>query len=224
MAGAAEFMQTEVPKMPSELKLANGKTLKRVEVVRWEKEAVVVKYIGGASTIQFRHIDNSQMASVLAAKDFAATEKAKPAAAKKVDTDTVYTGQVYTATAGAGAYKFSNVLVEAFPSDLHEQFIDMLKSNLPMNFNRMYPQEKDPAIMAAVQKTSDELREKRIASARTDAEGRFTIAAPGHIFLVSTATRVISFARAHGESSSWIIVPEGKEVLMSNANEFRIAD
>lgn len=41
------------PKMPDEVTLTSGRVLKKVQVVRWEKDRVVLKYAGGADPIAF---------------------------------------------------------------------------------------------------------------------------------------------------------------------------
>jgi hypothetical protein len=68
-----------VPIMPTEVTLTSGRVLKNVQVVRWEKERVVLKYSGGVDPVAFSIIksvprsdlEEMQKAGIQAAKEVA---------------------------------------------------------------------------------------------------------------------------------------------------------
>lgn len=53
---AADETPPALPPLPDTVTLKNGAVLKKVSVIRWQKDAVVLKHQGGADPIRFEHM------------------------------------------------------------------------------------------------------------------------------------------------------------------------
>jgi hypothetical protein len=62
------------PTMPSEVTLTSGRVLRKVQVVRWEKERVVLKHMAGVDPVHFSLIKSISMADLLSMQAAAATK------------------------------------------------------------------------------------------------------------------------------------------------------
>ncbi len=71
---AAEKPAEEL-KLPEEIVLKSGRTLKNISVVRWEQDRVVLKFTGGADPIPFSIITNVPLATLQKLRDAARTRK-----------------------------------------------------------------------------------------------------------------------------------------------------
>jgi len=71
---AAEKPAEEL-KLPEEIVLKSGRTLKNISVVRWEQDRVVLKFTGGADPIPFSIITNVPLATLQTLRDAARTRK-----------------------------------------------------------------------------------------------------------------------------------------------------
>jgi len=99
----------ETATMPSEVTLTSGRVLRNVQVVRWEKDRVVLKYSGGVDPIAFSLFKSPTPSEVAAMRTASA-----PAAKPKTDSRSIG-GQVFVATKGAGSYKFGGAAVVILP-------------------------------------------------------------------------------------------------------------
>lgn len=149
----AAFAAEPAPTLPETVKLTNGAVLKKISVIRWTSDGVVLKHAGGADPIRFAHIDPSQRAlfETLAA-EAKKVSRAPVAAAAKPNYNT-YSGQAYITTRGAGSYKLSDMTVYVFPEGTEQLFQTNLTVDLP----------------------------KPLAKAVTDADGKYSFSLPNNI-------------------------------------------
>lgn len=193
---------------PSELRLTSGTVLHKVTLVRFDHEAVVIRYTGGVAPIPFAHIDEGQRRQVLAMRDTMAAAKAADLAAPRE-----VTGQVFIRTQGDGAYKFAGFSVYAFPRELLEAI------------------EQEVSVLATARKISS-TQEKGLlwvevtarhtpagTSAHTDGDGKFTLRLPDSkpVFVFCAANRLLSgkFLEQH----LWVVPVEGNELILDSRNE-----
>lgn len=80
--------------MPSEVRLANGVVLKKVSVVRWTKDAVVLKHQSGIDPVQFANIHAEDKAKLMAVRDATPTP-AKAVPVPQVVEKRTIAGQVF---------------------------------------------------------------------------------------------------------------------------------
>lgn len=188
-----------VATMPEEVTLTTGRVLRKVIVVRWEKERVVLKHAGGADPIAFSLFKNPAPGDLPAMR--AAFEAANKAAAERQNNEVAktnalkkYEGQAFIVTRGAGNYKLGGIQVLVYlkpASEVREEF--KWQSSLP---------------------TPD-------AIASTDAEGKFSFTAPpsGSVTLVAKGRRL---AGSREEKYFWIVDVANEanrfEPRLSNSN------
>jgi hypothetical protein len=183
---------------PTELKLTNGATLHSVSVVRWEKDRVILKHAGGIDPVRYDHIDSAQRATVLEVRDAATVAAAKAKAEQSaipsaVQSGNVVEGQAFIATRGAGSYKIGGMTIYAFPGDR----------------------------MGAFDGSSTVDLGEPIATAKTDADGKFKLKLPNaeDYFLFARSTRL---AGRNQEDYEWIVksseITDRTNVLLENSN------
>lgn len=198
------------PPVPGEVQLRNGVVLHRVTVVRWEKDRVVLKHVGGADPIRYVDIADSQKAAIMARGEY---EIAHPAAPRQAATapagdnggsnTIIYKGSVFVPTVvnrdikspygvppEAGVYKFSGVTVYAFPL---------------------------PALSAFEGEHDTIDLPKPLATAITDADGVFTLSVPAGIphFIFCQAQRAVPGGH---ESCAWRV--QAKDIKNPTGLEF----
>jgi hypothetical protein len=166
----------EVPQLPETVKLTNGAVLKKISVVRWTADGVVLKHQGGADPIRFAHIDASQRATFEALAKTARKQTAE-AQAKGPEMLT-YKGQAFIATRGAGSYKLGGMTVYIFPDIAARAFETNMTVELPKplaklvtdadgNFSFTLPKDTAFFVFAQGQRLAgrvEELYEWRLAS------------------------------------------------------------
>lgn len=103
--------ESAAPTMPDTVTLTTGRVLKSVQVVRWEKERVVLKYAGGVDPIAFSLIKEPSPSQLAAIRNAAKENESKISS----PANRTVTGQVFVTTRGAGAYKFAGAKVTAYP-------------------------------------------------------------------------------------------------------------
>ena len=109
-----------VPTMPETVTLTSGRVLRKVSVVRWEKDRVVLKYAGGVDPIAFsliKSISREDLEAIRAetrkSEDRARALQTNPAASKS---ETVqYRGRVIILTPVAGKTMLSGITVYILP-------------------------------------------------------------------------------------------------------------
>lgn len=101
LVGAARSEEMSAT-IPSEVTLKSGAVLRKVTVVRFEKDRVILKHAGGVDPVRF---DVLATGSAKAFSDYLA-EQAKPR---------TYRGSIFVVTKGAGSYKMGNVQVFIVP-------------------------------------------------------------------------------------------------------------
>lgn len=128
MCGAV--FAAETLELPDSVKLANGAVLKKISVLRWTSDGVVLKHQGGADPIRFAHIDASQRATFEAlAKQ--AKKKAATSAPTAGSDSVSYKGQAFITTRGAGSYKLGGMTVYIFPDNVAGSFESNQVVDLP---------------------------------------------------------------------------------------------
>jgi hypothetical protein len=133
LAATAADSDKAAPQMPDEVTLTSGRVLRHVEVVRWEKDRVVLDYSGGVDPVPFSMITSVSMDDLVAmrdqalhAKKVADKEQERKAAREreiehnpalaKPEEQTQYHGQMFIVTKGAGNYKMGGVTVYVLPA------------------------------------------------------------------------------------------------------------
>jgi hypothetical protein len=144
------------------LTLADGRQLKNATFATYRTFDVTVRHAGGSAVLRYEALPDEVRIEA---------EKRRPggprmaAGSTAVQKSTV-SGQVFVTTVGAGAYKFSNVEVHAFPIEAMDAWVTNIN---PVQLPRP------------------------LASTRTDADGRFTIDVPKDVvfFLFAQASRML---------------------------------
>lgn len=108
------------PIMPDEVTLTSGRVLRNVQVVRWERDRVVLKYSGGVDPIAFSLIKSPAPAELALLRQAAIEATAKVNAPKQRKIG----GQIFITTKGAGAYKFSGARVLVLPLSCQQILIN----------------------------------------------------------------------------------------------------
>lgn len=124
---AAVVAQADEPKapptMPSEVTLSSGRVLRNVQVLRWDKDRVVLKHAGGTEPVPFSlfKVPAEADARVIRAAALDAEAKARLVAAKqdavKAEEKETRKGQAFIVTRGAGAYKMAGLTVYVLPQE-----------------------------------------------------------------------------------------------------------
>lgn len=144
--------------------LSDGRVLKNATITAYRTMDVTVKYAGGSTVIRYEFLPDDIRPDA---------EKKRPGgprylAGETAAAKTKVQGQVFITTQGAGAYKFSNVTVYAFPIESFEvwKMTNINPVQLP----------------------------KPLAKATTDADGKFSIDVPKGpaFFLFAQASRMFS--------------------------------
>ena len=186
---AAEKPEEPVPTMPDEVTLTTGRVLRKVQVVRWEKDRVVLKHAAGADPIAFSLFKSpapGDLPAMQKAFEFARdAEFKKQRNEAKADLErqrnqasvVKYDGQAFIVTRGAGNYKLGGVVVRVYLKPLAE-----IRNTLKWSSSRPEPD----------------------AIATVDAEGKFSFTAPptGPVTLVARARRL---AGSTEEIYLWIV-------------------
>jgi hypothetical protein len=199
------------PTMPSEITLTSGRVLRKVEVVKWEKDRVVLKHSAGANTIAFSLIAEPHRSEILAYQE----EMKKPASERRY-AQTVK-GQVYVTTRGSGAYKFSGVLVVAYSAENYNAIEAAAINNLPSSYRNRNADSR--ALHAAEAWSKITEGSKILALAKTDADGRFELKlnTTTPVFITCLATRLIA---GNNEVNYWVKKADGRELILNESNQW----
>lgn len=130
LVGVVFAAEKVAPELPETVKLTNGAVLKKISVIRWNSDGVVLKHQGGADPIRFVHIDASQRATFEALAKEAKKKPATgaPAASSK---SVSYKGQAFITTRGAGSYKLGGMTVYVFTENVAAFFESNQVIDLP---------------------------------------------------------------------------------------------
>ncbi len=194
------------PVMPDEVTLITGRVLRKVTVVRWEKDRVVLKHAGGADPIPFSMFKSPSpgelpaMRTAWESATAAATAETK-AKQKAADLDakrpTEYSGEMFMGAPGPDSFKLAGMPVFALPPEALKVFAT-------------------PAASAAKYDLPAPL-----AQTTTDAAGRFTLTLPANQKFVIFAQ---SRRRAGGrvDESEWRLpsdqIADPHNIQLSSAN------
>lgn len=179
---------------PTEIKLVNGVVMRKVSIVRWNSDSVVLKHQGGIDPVLFAKISPEDRTKLIAFRD-AQKFQDKPGASSndaQAKSATIE-GQVFVATRGSGNYKLGSVYVYAFPIDR----------------------------VSSLESFSTPDLGKPIASSVSDAEGKFklTINPEQEFFIFAQASRL---AGSYRESYQWTVksreIKDRSNVILSNHN------
>lgn len=178
---------TEPTKTIPLVALADGRVLKNVTLANFKSDTVLLRHTGGALALRYEFLPDGLREQAEAQRPGGARA---PGAAPSKPIEVK--GQVYVQTQGAGAYKFGNVKVYAFPSEAFSAWDTNIN---PVQLPRP------------------------LAITTTDGDGRFTLSIPADkpYFIFAQASRLIS--TAHWGHHEWR-VPAGEvkkgEVMLSN--------
>jgi hypothetical protein len=136
------------PTMPDEVTLTTGRVLRKVQVIRWEKDRVVLKHAAGADPIAFSVIKSISLDDLQLMRDAVKTAKPKPVAAAAKEEVFTIKGQAYDKGMDQ-AYKFVDMTVGIYKKGQQFEKVG------PHSFQRPLP---EPLVAVA-----------------TDADGRFQI-------------------------------------------------
>lgn len=181
---------------PPELRLTNGATLRKCEPVRWTKDSVIVRHVGGLDPIRFVNISEEQRAAVEASRP---SVSPTPTPTEQPKDERTFKGQVFVATVAGTTVPLGSVKVRAFPLRYLSEFEGL-------SFTVRLP--------------------KPIASTLTDAEGKFSLTVPGseEFFFFAQSGRYLGSygGKARSESYDWRVavsaVKDPNAVLLTNAN------
>lgn len=211
----------EMKEAPTEIKLKSGTVLRRVEVVRYETDRVVLKHAGGTDPFRLDSIAEPWRGQLLAYKKEWAVERARQAGAQGEKTgDRVLSGQVFVTTRGAGAYKFAGAVLHAYPAYLSSSLKSQHDGFLPINYRGMAQNEKDEAMVEAWKKTVGENEFTRLAKTTTDAEGNYRLNLKDDpVVLVCFVTRQVGLGAEH---NAWVIevAPDATRLDLNNLNQW----
>lgn len=212
-AGATE---APVPRMPEEVTLTTGRVLRKVQVVRWERERVVIKHSAGADPIPFSLFSEPLRSSLPAIRDAYAQNLIKEQKASRL-----ISGQVFIATNAAGSYKFGAVRVLAVPLSALAQIQERADSEVRTAYakadeRRRYHSFNDVRAAVWTKALADITP---IASTMTDAEGNFRLELPSKesAFLFCYTYRGIG---PYGEHNLWAVpIKAGDRIDLNNENQ-----
>jgi hypothetical protein len=170
-----------MPVMPDEVTLTTGRVLRKVQVVRWEKDRVVLKYSGGVDPIAFSLIAEplrSELPVIRAASKAVAT-KAAAEASRQIE------GQVFIVSQGRTNYKLGDLNVYFVPKEEMDNFLanNSVSSEYEKERNAVYvPMGGFPQRVVnradAVLFEHFEKAPRGSLRTKTDADGRFVARIP----------------------------------------------
>jgi len=234
IAASAALGAIDLGKPIAELKLNDGRTIKNVVFVSYSSSAIMAKWDGGRGTIAYEALptDIAAAASSMRPK---ATKTSRPEAPKvatktnsRTDDPKAPTtqerrigGQVFVTTRGAGAYRFTDATVIAYPSALLAVALDRLKGELSNAATSRMSSQATPADewLVAWAKSARECGLTPIASATTNADGEYLLNIPSQeeVFLFCYTTRRVGGAI---EQNRWIVpVGNSKRVDLTVSNQ-----
>ncbi len=202
------------PTMPDAVTLTTGRILRNVQVVRWEKDRVVLKYSGGIDPIAFSLIKEPSPVELIAIRNAIKKEEAKISA----PTNRTISGQVFVTTRGAGAYKFAGAAVIAFPLAA----LDSIKSSVESEIASERTQigalgtlDIEAARYRAWRKVVQNFTP--LAEGSTDADGmyKFTITSKQPLFIYCAASRI---AGSSSEYNVWAVPLEKSDRIDLNGS------
>lgn len=214
--------ETAPTAMPSEVTLTTGRVLRNVSVLRRESDRVVLKHSAGADPVAFSLIAEplrGQLPAIRKAMESSTTTR--PAS---TETTRRLSGQVFVTTRGAGSYKFSGAAVSVYAGEHFDSALARQRSNLPLNYRRLRPNDQELAEADAWVKALKDT--PIVASAKTDSDGKFELLVPveGDLFIACFASRLL--AGVTHEHNSWVVrVSRGETSLnLDGLNEWKQPD
>lgn len=204
------------PTMPDEVTLTSGRVLKKVTVIRWEKERVVLKYAGGVEPVHFSLIKSISPEEIRSMQAEGKRIASLPPAALK--TRKIH-GQVFVTTMGAGAYKFAGAPVRVYSMSYWDSAKSRQHSLLTNDYNRMNDFQKS---LTESNAWIDALAEiTPLATTNSDSEGNYElkVEAKEEVFISCFAGRL---AAGHREQNTWIVIAKNNEdrVDLNGSNEW----
>jgi hypothetical protein len=180
-SGYAQTTATAAAKPPTEVKLTSGSMLRRIEVVRFESERVVLKHMGGVDTINYKYIAEPYRGQLLAYRDEWQQSHAKQSA--QASQPRTVTGQVYIVTRGRENHTLGDLTVRFVPKVDMEYFLssNSIDSEYEKRLNtrgyNMDGRPYDSGADAIIFEHFDNAPTADIQT-KTDADGRFSIQLP----------------------------------------------
>jgi hypothetical protein len=223
-AGAAE--PAPAPTMPSEVMLTSGRVLRKVEVIRWEKDRVVLKHSAGADPIAFSLIAEPLRSELAGIRAASTANSSKPRAAvttRRID------GQIfYVAGGNSRAPNMAGIEVRLYRTETLRAYEQ--SRTLPIGHGRSLPiggafmgLPPNPRVIEEYMQNEyaswDNLPEP-LAKTYTDLEGKFTLnvsdsEAPVLIFARNKMRS--SYLRGGSQEFSyvWLVAPnpEGATIM-----------
>ena len=180
--------------LPTEVLLTSGLQLKNVSVVRWTKETVILKHSGGRDPISYASIVPAQRPIFEKWRDIELGNlvQGQLKVTPGEPARKILNGQIFISTNGAGSYKLGGVTVRAYPISVLAAFYNGALVYLP----------------------------KPLSKTVTDADGKFTMAAPTELFFIFAQAKRLT--ESGWENYAWHVAadkfPNPDFLILSNDN------
>ena len=213
------------PAIPADITLISGRVLRNIEVLRWDRDRVVVRWSGGVEIVPFALSRTPTPAELLAIRD--ASKKSQIA---NVTATRAISGQVFVVTRGRDNRKMGDLNVYIVPKlemdswlashSIGSEYVDALKGRLVRFGN---------TDLIGNRNVADRIIYEYFESApqgeikgHTDADGKFSV-------LISVGKEFYAFARANRSVAGddewyvWLHVIEPREsaINLSNSDLWR---
>lgn len=212
---AAAVAAVDLDKPVAELRLKDGRVLKNVTIVSYATSAITARWDGGRGTIAYDQLPDDVRS---AAEKLQPKPTPKPTVSIKEGTEKegrTITGQIFVTTQGAGAYKYSGVLVRAYPISFYQTAKRRAQNAMPTyikNFGRSQASLAKVEAWTAAMKIAP----TPVGYATTDADGRFTMkVSSGGLFLYAWANRSIGREQ---DADIWAVPVTSDVVQLSDLN------
>ena len=116
--------ETETAEPPTEVKLKSGTILRRVEVVRFENDRVILKHLGGADPIRLDMISEPTRSKLLVYRD--EWKRMQTKNAEKQSLPRTVSGQVYIVTRGRDNYELGDLIVHFVLKSEMDHFLNTI--------------------------------------------------------------------------------------------------
>lgn len=184
------------PTMPEDITLTSGRVLRKVEVMGWKGDAVIVRWGGRVETVPFAVIKSVPREDL---ETLRVTHRVA-AATKPVVKERLIGGQVFIVTAGQNNHTLGDLTVRLVPKDEMERFLsksitnDYEKAKKVVFYAFSGPQRRQMADEAGrILYAHFDDAPTGDTSAKTDAEGRFELRVPEgkEFYLYARANRMV---------------------------------
>lgn len=199
--------------------MKSGYVMKQVEIVRYERDRVVLKHAAGVDPVGFKYLAEPDRQRLLEYRQ--TFEQLKNVAPVKIERS--IKGEVFVTTVGAGAYKFSGTVIYVFPERLKSTLIDSHSAFLPLHYKRQSLQTREENSNAAWSRVIEKFSADALTTAVTDSKGEFHVTISGNeaAFLLCFTSRL---AGRNWEHNTWIVDvgSNSSQISLNNLNLWEI--